>query len=109
MEIQHQKVVPFLWFENQAEEAVNFYVDLFKDGKILSTTRYGKDGPGPENDVMVMSFELFGQEFTALNGNTQSKFNDSVSFYVKCNTQQEIDEYWDGILNAGGETLACGW
>lgn len=104
-----QKISPFLWFENQAEEAVNFYISLFKDGKIVTTTRYGKEGPGPDDAVMVMSFELFGQEFTALNGNTQSTFNDSVSFYVKCDTQQEIDRYWDRILETGGQTLACGW
>ncbi|SCY67194.1 VOC family protein [Flavobacterium caeni] len=104
-----QKIAPFLWFENQAEQAVNFYVSLFKDAKITDTTRYGKGAPGPEGEVMVMGFELFGQEFVALNGNTQCKFNDSVSFYVKCHTQQEIDQYWDGILAAGGQTLACGW
>jgi len=107
--MSNQKIAPFLWFENEAEEAVNFYLSLFQDAKILSTTRYGKEGPGPDDAVMVMSFELFGQEFVALNGNTQNKFNESVSFYVKCHTQEEIDQYWDGILNAGGQTLACGW
>lgn len=109
MSIQNQKIAPFLWFKDQAEEAVNFYISLFKDGKIISTTRYGKNGPGPEDAVMVMNFELLGQEFVALNGNSQCTFNESVSFYVKCETQQEIDQYWDGILNGGGQTLACGW
>ncbi len=104
-----QKITPFLWFKNEAEEAVNFYVSLFEDAKILTTTRYGKDGPGPDDAVMVVNFELFGQEFVALNGNAQVPFNESVSFYVKCPTQQEIDRYWDGILSAGGQTLACGW
>lgn len=109
MNAQNQKIAPFFWFKNEAEEAVNFYVSLFRQAKVISTTRYGKEGPGPDDAVMVMNFELFGQEFVALNGNEQSTFNESVSFYVKCDTQQEIDQYWDGILNAGGQTLACGW
>lgn len=109
MDTQNQKIAPFLWFKTEAEEAVNFYLSLFKQGKIITTTRYGKEGPGPEGKVMVMYFELFGQEFVALNGNGQCTFNESVSFYVKCDTQQEIDQYWDGILNTGGQALACGW
>jgi predicted 3-demethylubiquinone-9 3-methyltransferase (glyoxalase superfamily) len=107
--MSNQKIAPFLWFKNQAEEAVNHYLSVFKNGKIISITRNGKNGPGPENEVMVVNFELFGQEFVALNGNTQSQFNESVSFYVKCPTQEEIDRYWDAILEAGGQTLACGW
>lgn len=108
MSTDNQKIAPFLWFKDQAEEAVHFYISTFKDAKIISTTRYGKDGPGPDDAVMVMNFELFGQEFVALNGNTQSTFNDSVSFYVKCETQQEIDTYWDAIEKEG-QPLACGW
>lgn len=108
MTTTNQKIAPFLWFENQAEEAVNFYISTFKEGKITNMTRYGKDGPGPDDAVMVMSFELFGQEFVALNGNTQCTFNDSVSFYVKCETQQEIDAYWNAIEKEG-QPLACGW
>lgn len=108
MSTQDQKIVPFLWFENQAEEAVNYYLSIFKDGKVTSVKRNGKDGPGPENDVMVMSFELFGQEFTALNGNQQCQFNESVSFYVKCKNQEEVDLYWDAIEKEG-KPLACGW
>ena len=109
MKTHNQKIAPFLWFKNEAEEAVNFYVSLFRDAKVISVTRYGKEGPGPDDAVMVMTFELFRQEFVALNGNQDSSFNNSVSFYVKCDTQDEIDQYWDGILNHGGKTLACGW
>lgn len=103
-----QKIVPFLWFQNQAEEAVNFYLSLFKDARITSTTRYGKEGPGPENGVMVINFELEGQEFVALNGNPEFKFSESTSFYVKCETQEEIDHYWNHLLE-GGQPMACGW
>jgi len=103
-----QKITPFLWFDNQAEEAMNFYVSIFKNSKTLSCTRYGDAGPGPKGTVIVASFELDGQEFMALNGGPRFKFTEAVSFVVSCETQAEIDEMW-GKLSAGGEESQCGW
>jgi predicted 3-demethylubiquinone-9 3-methyltransferase (glyoxalase superfamily) len=103
-----QKITPFLWFDGKAEEAVNFYVSTFNDAKVVSTTRYGDTGPGPKGAVMTAVFQLFGQEFIALNGGPQYKFTPAVSFVVNCETQTEVDEYWDR-LSAGGRTDQCGW
>jgi len=103
-----QKITPFLWFDNQAEEAMNFYVSIFKNSKTLSCTRYGDAGPGPKGTVIVASFELDGQEFMALNGGPRFKFTEAVSFVVSCETQAEIDEMWTR-LSAGGEESQCGW
>jgi predicted 3-demethylubiquinone-9 3-methyltransferase (glyoxalase superfamily) len=103
-----QKITPFLWFDNQAEEAMNFYVSIFKNSKTLSCTRYGDVGPGPKGTVIVASFELDGQEFMALNGGPRFKFTEAVSFVVNCETQAEIDEMW-AKLSAGGEESQCGW
>jgi predicted 3-demethylubiquinone-9 3-methyltransferase (glyoxalase superfamily) len=102
------KISPFLWFDHQAEQAANFYVSVFKNSKVLSISRYGDAGPGPQGSVMTVSFELDGQEFIALNGGPQFKFNEAISFSVDCQTQQEVDEYWSK-LTAGGEEVACGW
>jgi predicted 3-demethylubiquinone-9 3-methyltransferase (glyoxalase superfamily) len=102
------KISPFLWFDHQAEEAANFYVSVFKNSRVLSISRYGDAGPGPKGSVMTVSFELDGQEFIALNGGPQFKFNEAISFSVDCQTQQEVDEYWSK-LTAGGEEVACGW
>jgi predicted 3-demethylubiquinone-9 3-methyltransferase (glyoxalase superfamily) len=103
-----QKITPFLWFDHQAEEAVNFYTSIFKNSKIGKISRYGDAGPGPKGSVMVMEFQLDGQDFTALNGGTVFKFNESISFYVTCSTQEEVDYYWEK-LSAGGEQGQCGW
>jgi predicted 3-demethylubiquinone-9 3-methyltransferase (glyoxalase superfamily) len=103
-----QKITPFLWFDGKAEEAVNFYVSTFKDAKVVSTTRYGDTGPGPKGTVMTAVFQLFGQEFIALNGGPQYKFTPALSFVVNCETQKEVDAYWDK-LSAGGRTDQCGW
>jgi predicted 3-demethylubiquinone-9 3-methyltransferase (glyoxalase superfamily) len=103
-----QKITPFLWFDNNAEEAVHFYTSIFKDSKILSTSRYGDAGPGPKGTVMTMRFQLNGQEFIALNGGPHFKFTEAISFVVNCETQQEIDEYW-ATLTAGGKEVQCGW
>jgi predicted 3-demethylubiquinone-9 3-methyltransferase (glyoxalase superfamily) len=103
-----QKITPFLWFDDQAEEAANFYIGIFKNSKILSISRYGEVGPGESGKVMVVSFELDGQEFTALNGGPIFKFTEATSFYVHCETQQEVDELWDKLC-AGGEPGQCGW
>src|ERR1700704_1786013 len=103
-----QKITQFLWFDNNAEEAVNFYISIFKDSRIAQTTRYGDDGPGPKGQVMTMAFELNGQEFVALNGGPQFKFTEAISFAVKCEDQEEIDYYWKQLLE-GGQAQQCGW
>jgi predicted 3-demethylubiquinone-9 3-methyltransferase (glyoxalase superfamily) len=104
-----QKITPFLWFDNNAEEAANFYVSVFKNSKILNVSRYGDAGPGPKGSVMVVSFQLEGQQFTALNGGPQFKFSEAFSFVVNCETQKEIDEYWNKLTSGGGKESACGW
>jgi predicted 3-demethylubiquinone-9 3-methyltransferase (glyoxalase superfamily) len=104
-----QKITPFLWFDNQAEEAANFYVSVFKDGRIKNITRYGDAGPGPKGSVMVVSFEINGQSFAALNGGPTFKFTEAVSFLVHCKTQEEVDYYWDKLTGAGGAPSRCGW
>jgi predicted 3-demethylubiquinone-9 3-methyltransferase (glyoxalase superfamily) len=103
-----QKITPFLWFDDQAEEAMNFYVSIFKNSKVVSITRYGDEGPGPKGTVMVVSFQLEGQEFLALNGGPQFTFSPAVSFVVNCETQSEVDEFWEK-LSQGGEKNQCGW
>ncbi len=103
-----QKITPFLWFDNQAEEAARYYTSIFKNSKIVELTRYGENMPLPAGTVMTVSFTLDGQEFTALNGGPVFKFNESVSFYVLCDTQAEVDDYWYK-LTAGGEEGQCGW
>ena len=103
-----QKIVPCLWFDGQAEEAMNHYVSIFPDSKVLSVTRTGPGGPGPEGSVLVVTFQLAGQEFMGLNGGPQFKFTEAISLYVNCGTQQEVDELW-AKLTAGGEESRCGW
>lgn len=103
-----QKIVTFLWFDNQAEEAMNFYVSLFKNSKVLNVTRYGEGGPGPAGTVMSATFQLDGQEFYALNGGPEFKFTEAISLYVNCESQAEVDDLW-GRLTDGGEPGPCGW
>ena len=103
-----QKVTPFLWFDNQAEEAMSFYVSLFKNSKVLSVSRYGEGGPGPQGTVMTGTFQLDGQEFMALNGGPYFKFTEAISLFVNCETQEEVDELWKK-LSEGGEISQCGW
>jgi predicted 3-demethylubiquinone-9 3-methyltransferase (glyoxalase superfamily) len=103
-----KKITPFLWFNNNAEEAMNFYVSIFKNSKILNISRYGKGGPGPEGTVMTATFQLDGQEFSALNGGPEFPFTEAISFFVDCQSQAEVDELWDK-LSAGGEISRCGW
>ena len=103
-----QKITPFLWFDNQAEEAMNLYVSLFKNSKILSVSRYGEGGPGPAGTVMTATFQLDGQEFMALNGGPEFKFTEAISLFVNCETQEEVDELWEK-LSEGGEKSQCGW
>lgn len=103
-----QKITPFLWFDGKAEEAMNFYTSIFADSKIESVTRYGEGGPGPKGGVMSGTFRLNGQTFMALNGGPQFAFSPAVSFFVNCETQQEIDELWEK-LSEDGEKGRCGW
>ncbi len=103
-----QKISPFLWFDNQAEEAAKFYVSIFKNSKILKVSRYGEAGPEPKGTVMTVDFILEGQEFTALNGGPLFKFTEAVSFVVNCETQEEVDDLWEK-LSKGGEEGQCGW
>jgi predicted 3-demethylubiquinone-9 3-methyltransferase (glyoxalase superfamily) len=103
-----QKISPFLWFDNKAEEAANFYVSIFKNSKIVSVVHYGEAGPAPKGAVMTIAFVLDGQEFVALNGSPQFTFSPAISFVVNCETQQEVDELWEK-LSAGGEKQRCAW
>ncbi len=104
-----QKITPFLWFDNNAEEAAQFYTSVFKNSRILSVSRYGDAGPGPKGSVMVVSFQLEGQQFTALNGGPLFKFSEAFSFVVSCENQQEIDDYWNKLTSGGGQESQCGW
>ena len=103
-----QKITPFLWFDDQAEEAMNFYTSIFKNSKIGSITRYGEAGPGTKGAVMSVTFQLDGQEFMALNGGPHFTFSPAISFFVNCETQAEVDELW-AKLSDGGEEEQCGW
>lgn len=105
----NKKLKPFLWFDNNAEEAVNLYTSIFKDSKIHNVVRQGETGPGKNESVMTISFELFGIEFVALNGGPLFKFNESVSFLVECESQQEVDDYWTRLTADGGQESRCGW
>jgi predicted 3-demethylubiquinone-9 3-methyltransferase (glyoxalase superfamily) len=103
-----QKITPFLWFNDQAEEAMKFYTSIFKDSKIGTVSRYGDEGPGPKGSVMTGTFQIAGQEFMALNGGPVFNFTEAISFFVKCEDQGEVDELWEK-LSAGGEKGQCGW
>jgi predicted 3-demethylubiquinone-9 3-methyltransferase (glyoxalase superfamily) len=103
-----QKITPFLWYDGQAEEAVNFYVSIFKNSKVVSMSRYGDAGPGPKGSVMIAAFQLDGQDFVALNGGPQYKFTPAISFVVNCETQEEVDDLWEK-LSAGGRKDRCAW
>jgi len=104
-----QKITPFLWFNDNAEEAAKFYVSVFRNAKPGSVTRYGESGPGKPGSVMTATFELEGLEFIALNGGPDYKFTHAVSFAVNCEDQAEIDEYWTKLTGDGGQEVACGW
>jgi predicted 3-demethylubiquinone-9 3-methyltransferase (glyoxalase superfamily) len=103
-----QKITPFLWFDQQAEEAAKFYTSIFPNSKIIKVLRYGPDGPGPAGSVMTVEFELEGQNFVALNGGPVFKFTEAISFVVNCQTQPEVDNYWEK-LSAGGNEIQCAW
>jgi predicted 3-demethylubiquinone-9 3-methyltransferase (glyoxalase superfamily) len=103
-----QKITPFLWFDDKAEEAMNFYVSIFKNSKRGRISRYGEAGPGPKGTVMVATFQLEGQEFMALNGGPHFKFTEAISLVVNCETQDEVDGFWEK-LSEGGSKGQCGW
>ena len=103
------KITPFLWFDDKAEEAMNFYVSIFKNSKVGSVTRYGDAGPGPKGTVMSATFQLDGQDFFALNGGPLFKFTEAISFFVNCETQEEVDELWEKLTAGGGTPQRCGW
>jgi predicted 3-demethylubiquinone-9 3-methyltransferase (glyoxalase superfamily) len=111
--MKNQTIVPFLWFDNQAEEAANFYTSIFKNSKIENISRYGKEGfeihKRPAGSVMTVSFQLDGQHFTALNGGPLFKFNEAISFQISCETQEDVDHYWSKLTGGGGEEGPCGW
>ena len=103
-----QKVAPCLWFDGQAEAAMNLYLSLFKNAKMTDVVRWGDTGPGTKGSVLTCAFELDGQEFTALNGGPMYQFTPAISLVVKCETQAEVDHYWNGLLE-GGKASQCGW
>ena len=103
-----QRITPFLWFDSQAEEAMNFYVSIFKNSKVGHVTRYGDAGPGPKGTVMSATFQLEGQDFMALNGGPHFHFTPAISMFVNCETQEEVDALWEK-LSAGGKKDRCGW
>ncbi len=103
-----QKITPFLWLDGKAVEAMNFYIGIFKNARVTSVMRYGEAGPGPRGSVMSVTFELEGQEFIALNGGPIFAFSPAISFFIRCETQEEVDEFW-ARLSEGGQTQQCGW
>ncbi|MBV8950427.1 MAG: VOC family protein [Actinobacteria bacterium] len=103
------KITPWLWFDTEAEEAAKLYTSIFKNSRITDTSCYGPGGPRPEGSVMTVSFELDGQEFVGLNGGPESTFDEAISFMVQCDSQAEVDEYWDRLTADGGQESQCGW
>ena len=104
-----QKITPFLWFDNQAEAAVNFYTAIFGNSRILGISRFGEGGPGPSGAVMTVSFQIEGQNFVALNGGPVHHFTPAISFAVDCRTQEEVDRLWESLTADGGEPGRCAW
>jgi predicted 3-demethylubiquinone-9 3-methyltransferase (glyoxalase superfamily) len=104
-----QKITTYLWFDNNAEEAMSFYVSIFKNSKVLNIMRYGDAGPGPKGTVMLGTFQLEGQEFIALNGGPQFKFTEAISLFVTCESQEEVDDLWTKLTADGGAPSQCGW
>lgn len=104
-----QRITPMLWYDGQAEEAAKFYCSVFENSRVTTVSRYGESGPGPKGSVMVAEFEIGSQKFTALNGGPQFKFNESVSFVISCDSQEEVDYYWEKLTADGGQEGMCGW
>ena len=106
---RRQKITTYLWFDDNAEEAMNFYVSIFKNSRILDVMRYGDAGPGPKGTVMCGTFQLEGQEFIALNGGPHFKFTEAISLFVNCESQAEVDGLWERLTAGGGAPSQCGW
>jgi predicted 3-demethylubiquinone-9 3-methyltransferase (glyoxalase superfamily) len=104
-----QKITPFLWYDDKAEEAANFYVSIFKNSKVLKVNRYDDAGPGPKGTVMIVEFQIDGQKFLALNGGPRFKFTEATSFVINCETQEEVDYFWDKLTADGGSESQCAW
>ena len=104
-----QKITPFLWFDDNAEEAANFYVSIFPNSRIVGMSRYGDAGPGPKGQVLTATFEIAGQRLTALNGGPRFRFTEAISFVVNVETQAELDSMWEKLLAGGGQSGQCGW
>ena len=104
-----QKITPFLWYDNQAEEAAKFYTSIFKNSKMGTVRRYGEAGPGPKGSAMTVEFQIEGQDFLALNGGPHYQFTPAISLFVKCETQAEVDDLWEKLLSGGGKPNRCGW
>ncbi|HEY8204627.1 MAG TPA: VOC family protein [Pyrinomonadaceae bacterium] len=104
-----QKITPMLWFDTQAEEAANYYCSIFKNSKVTGISRYGETGPGAKGSVMVAEFEIEGQKFTALNGGPRFKFTEAISLVINCETQDEVDYFWEKLTGDGGQEVMCGW
>ena len=104
-----QRITPFLWFDEEAEEAMNFYTSVFEDSKVIGVSRYGEAFPGKAGKVMIATFEIEGQRFTALNGGPRFEFNEAISFEIDCETQEEVDYLWESLTAGGGEPGMCGW
>jgi predicted 3-demethylubiquinone-9 3-methyltransferase (glyoxalase superfamily) len=107
--MQHQKITPFLWFDNNAEDAMNFYTSIFKNSKVLGVSRYGEAGPGQRGQVMTATFQIGGMKFTALNAGPRFKFTEAISFVIDCETQEEVDYFWNKLTSDGGQESMCGW
>jgi predicted 3-demethylubiquinone-9 3-methyltransferase (glyoxalase superfamily) len=107
--VPSQKITPFLWFDKQAEEAAAFYASIFPNSRVVKVVRCGKGGPGPEGSALTVEFELDGQKFVGLNGGPHFKFTEAVSFVVNCETQEEVDRYWEKLTAGGGSPVECGW
>ena len=107
--MKKQKITTFLWFDDDAEEAIRFYCSIFPDSKVLAETRWGEGGPAPAGTLMTAAFQLAGQEFMCLNGGPAFRFNEAISLLVHCNTQREIDDMWAKLTAGGGEPGQCGW
>ncbi len=104
-----QRISPFLWFDNNAEEAINFYLHIFKNSKIIRSSRNPPGAPGPEGALLVSTIELDGQEITLMNGGPGHPLTDAISLTINCNNQEEVDHYWNKLLEGGGQEIACGW
>lgn len=104
-----QKITPFLWFDDAAEEAMAFYTSVFPRSRVVEVTRYGDAGPGPKGTVMVGTFELDGQRFIALNGGPHFEFTEAISLFIDCESQEEVDRYWEKLVEGGGRHSQCGW